>query len=209
MDAQEDDRQEEFEIRRWLDKRFSALHIELDCMRLELLSIIHSEEVRPKAQVLTGSQNRLSCDSEARYFAVWTQQGENWGTRRQYEDKYAKPPVSWGPRIWVDLIAGDYSVLVERKRRSVRLNGKRLELLCLFLRRFNELISKNELEEEIPYYTQVLNQLHKSTYGVLKPFIDVQSGQGQRLMPHAMNNRRVKLTFCLIDCYKTSGRDNQ
>lgn len=136
------------------------------------------------------------------YFNIWTEKGQWFGTELEYKEKYSKAPSSWGPRIWIDLISGSHSVRIDRKRLPVKLSGDKLKLLCKYLRNFNKRILTENLNKEMPYHLQILDQLHTATFDVLDPFIDVRWGESRRLMPYAKDNRRMKLTFCLIDHYK-------
>lgn len=204
MDRQEHCRQKIREIQQRLDKWKLSLQTDIEDIKQELTAIMPNAKVAPKSKVQTRQETSTSLVPQTYYFTIRTEKGQSSGTELQYREKYAKPPTSWGPRVWIDRIAGHYSLLVGRKRRPVPLTGQKLELLCLHLEKFNQLVGKNELVDKFTNYPQVLHQLHNVTFDVLRPFIDVQPGQGQRLMPHSKDNRRLKLTFYLITRYKTS-----
>jgi len=153
----------------------------------------------------------IDASGEKDYFRIWTERGCTHGGEREYKDKYEREPVSGGPTVWINMISGAYSIRKRRtqKRCKVALSGQPLELLCIYLRNFNKRIPHRYLTERIPVYPQVLNRLHSLTFGVLRPFIQVEWGEARKLAPSAKDDRRIKLTFCLIDYYKKPGSEEE
>ena len=84
-----------------------------------------------------------------------------------------------------------------------------MELLGIFLRNLDRLLSKADLDEITLNHPQVLCELHRATLDVLRPFMDIVRGEGRKLMAHAKDNPRVKLTFCLIEPYRRSDESNK
>lgn len=160
-------------------------------------------------QLFAAKQTALPLAQEKPYFSIWTEKGQSDDTELEYKEKYQRAPTSGDPRIWINLIAGSYSVLVDRKHQPVNLSGNTLKLLCIFLRNFNKRILKKYLEEKMPDYPQVLREIHKTTFGVLRPFMGVEWGTARKLMPYPEGKPRIKLTFCLIDYYTAPGKGEE
>ena len=191
-------------------KRVFSTAKQLSEKDVELLAAFARElqldtDVRLEIQPATAEGNTPPLVLEERYFSIWTEKGYGYGTELQYKEKYQNAPTSRRPRVWINLIAGSYSVLLDRKHEPVNLSGNPLKLLCIFLRNFNKRILKQDLEQEMPDYPQVLREIHKTTFGVLRPFMDVEWGTARRLMPYPKGKPRIKLTFCLVDYYKAPG----
>lgn len=166
-----------------------------------------SNEREPDA-IITDS-NGTSFPEPSLYFTVWTEQGIAHGTKQDYLEKYEKPPTEKGPRIWINRISSHYSVRPKRKHILVNLSGKKLDLLCILLRKCDTPIPKADLEKEVTNYPQVLNDLHEATFGILQPFIDIEWGTSRRLSSYNKNDRRSRLTFCLIDYFEEAEKSDK
>jgi len=202
MDGQEHYGQKIQKILQRLDQWKLSLQAEIEDIKRELAAIMPGAQLEPETQPLPPQQTVSPVVSEGLYFQITTEEGYDSGTEAKYKEICARLRPSWGPRVWIDLISGTFSVLLNRRRCPVNLTGQKLELLCFLLRNFNKRINKAELEDKFTNHPQVLHQLHKVTSGVLKPFMLVDPGASRTLMPHSKDNKKVRFTFCLIEKYK-------
>jgi hypothetical protein len=205
MSANEHQDQVISKIRQQLEKCISYLG---DCAQ-ELNALSSPPKHHQMTQSLKSQHTFPDDTPENRFFSIWTEKGHSNGTQSEYEKAYKKAPPSWGPCVWIDLISGTHSIRRGRKRYRINLASQQLELLCIFLRNFDRLVSKVELEDKIINHPQVLYELHRATFEVLRPFMDIVRGEARKLMTRTKDNRRVKLTFCLIEQYKVSDENNK
>jgi len=158
-------------------------------------------------KLFTSAKRKNAIQIKEIYFTLLSEKGKRTGNKKEYLEKYANWPLSKEPLVWMNLIAGTYSIQIRGKRSIIKLSGRKRNLLHLLLKRFNERIPMNELEEKIPNHPQFLNDLHKDTFGVLRSFMDKEPGEYRILRPNSKRNPKRKFTFFLIEPYKENNKN--